>query len=350
VILFVGGIICISMLFISRVLKSIDARKVLRLKPGLQKLLNTLIVNETFSAKATPEPAFRYWMNELEQQIGNSRFSRQILINVILDLKKNITGNVAEVLKATYYAHSLHHDSLAKLKSVFWKNKAMGIRELAEMGYQDAILVITRFARSSNQTLREESVMALVRLESEPLSFLNTYKGEITPWMRINIHQFLQKMDVRKLPLFNRWFNHNNVSIVLFSISMARHFRQSAVIPDLVKLLTHADQRIISASIDAIGELDAYACGDEVAQLSVSHWNDEKLCLRIARCLGKIGDPEAHAAALLRMIDHPSHDVRFEAVHALKKLGVADFRILSYNTGDRRIQNIIAHLSEPLLQ
>lgn len=191
-----------------------------------------------------------------------------------------------------------------------------------------------------------------MRLDDEaPLSFLDQYTGTITPWMRINIHYHLSKSDARKLPHFSRWFSSSNLDVVLFSLSMARQFRQSSAIPFLTALLLHNDTRIAGLALETISALEAHELADDVTQRIDTFWTNEKLSTRMVRCLGRIGYTPEHKRAILRYLDHPDYTVRFNAVQAMYKLDdEARQLLLDFNTKMNGIlSGAIEHVSEPLL-
>jgi hypothetical protein len=349
---FMAGLGLILTLFYSRIKKSNERRRTLKLREQFQKILNAIVVNETFSEKPPPVSAFEYRMAELRFILGRSSFARQTLINQLLEIKKNLTGNSSLALVRTYHQLMLYEHSLANLNSLAWQKKALAIRELAEMGHRPSIDAVAKFLYARQQALREESFMALIRLEEKPLSFLNQYKRDLSTWMRINIYNYLSKMDPRTLPLFSQWFNHENASVVLFSISMARQFRQSASVPGLVALLYSPNPKVVGLVVSTLGELEAYQCRDEIARLALHAVPFEKLAVRIIRCLGKIGDMTEDVRLVGSFLSHPAYTVRFEAVAALKKLGAAGQEFLqTYEAGPgtKNIDAILRHFSEPLL-
>lgn len=351
-ILLVASFGAVLILFLSRIVKSRRAARTRRLREQFQKILNAIVVNETFSEKSTPVSAFEYRMAELRLIAGSSAAARQILITQILEVKKNLYGSSAEVLTSTYYALDLDRDSRRKLRSYQWKKKAQAIRELAEFHHQQSIPQITRFLTSANSTLRQESFMALVRLEAQPLTFLDHYDLEISEWMGINIYNYLSKIEVRKLPDFSRWFNHPNVSVRLFSISMARQFRQTAALPALVNQLYSDNPKIVGLAVATIGSLEAYQYRKEIVTLATHVWPFERLAERAVKCLGAIGDMDEDIGLLSKFLSHPAYSVRFEAACALRQLGdKGEVALRNFNEQhDNNIQGILQHLSEPLLK
>jgi len=346
-----GAMILIAGIFASRILKSRHKKLADSLRFQYQKILNKIVVNEMYSEGRTADAAFEFYMGELRLYSGTSSLARQLLLSQILENKKNLTGNSATVLVKTYYALSLQNESCKKLKAFKWQEKALAIREFAEMNHAQSIPLIEHYLYSGKQNLREECLMALVRLEEKPLSFLDHYKGEISKWMRINIYRFLQNTDTRRLPVFSRYFNHSNLSVRLFCISMARRFKQSSSLPGLLDLIYSDNAQVVGLAVSALGDLDAYQYRHEIARLANHVWRFEKLSRKVVACLGKIGDPETDVGLVGKFLGHPCYPVRFEAVSALKKLGshgekyLHDFNLNS----NQNIKPLLRHFSEPLL-
>lgn len=351
VVSFSASLVVVVILFTSRIVRSHYHWRERSLRFQYQKILNKIVVHETFSEKGAPNAAFEFYMAELRLVAGNSDFSRQLLLAQIMELMKSVTGKSAAALSKTYYAMQLYRESFRKLRSWRWQKKALAIRELAQMRHFASAPRVAKFLYSKNKLLRQESFMAMVVLEARPLSFLRHYKGEISLWMRVNIYRYLQHVDHHRLPVFSEYFNHPNVSVRLFSMSMARRFKQTASLPGLVDMLYSDNARLVGLAISAVEEMEAFAYRGHIAKLALHVWRFEKLCRRVIRCLAAIGDTETDVALVGKFLDHPCYTVRFEAVAALKKLGAHGERMLREHRAHDQValEGILRHLSEPLL-
>lgn len=349
-IFFSAAILFVIFILISRLIKNDSQQKEAILRNYFQRTLNAMVIMETTST--VPASSHHFKLDTLRTLAGQSSLARQVMVNQLVAVKKSISGSSSKILEQLYIELDLHTYSIKKLKRGSWQKKAQGIRELAELRYQPAIDTIRKFIVSGNRTLREESLLALVRLDDEaPLSFLDQYTGTITPWMRINIHYHLSKSDARKLPHFSRWFSSSNLDVVLFALSMARQFRQSSAIPFLTALLSHTDTRIAGLALETISALEAHELADDVTQRIDTFWANEKLSTRMVRCLGRIGYTLEHKRTILRYLDHPDYTVRFNAVQAMYKLDDESRQLLlDFNTKMNGIlSGAIEHVSEPLL-
>lgn len=346
----VMSVCLILALYLLRIIKPVRQTKRDRLRLQFQNVLNKIIINEGYSTEDRPNPVFEFYLAEL-RLVATSSFARQQLLDQILDVKKSVTGNSAAALVRTCHSMSLYEVSYRKLRSCRWQKKALAIRELAEMGHRPASERIARSLYSRHAILQQESLMGLVRLEEKPLSFLGGYKGQISPWMRLNIHRYLQRLELSRLPLFSDYFTHPNVSVILFSISMVRAFNQRPSLPALAELLYHCNPRVVGLAVTALGEMEAFQYREVIAKVALHAWRFEKLAKRGVRSLGRIGQGKEDIELLGRFLNHPSYAVRFEATGALKKLGAEGEAFLHKFNNDhgKTIDGILRHFAEPLL-
>jgi HEAT repeat protein len=345
---FFGSVLLmISSIHISRIVKSIKIVKVNQYNDQFRKVLNAIIINETYSVNGKKDPSFEFWLSELKGILGSSSFARQILIDDIIAIKKNIVGDTAKALSSVYFNLNLYKTSLKKLNSCRWEVNAKGIRELVELDYKPVIPKLLKLTHSKNRQLKEESLVALIRLENDrPLVYLHRYRGNFSLWMQINIHHHLQSFSPNTLPDFKEWFYHPDQNVRSFSIQMALQFRQISSIPDLANLLTDPDSKIQALAIKALTELQAHSHLNEMVLLSQTTWSDSRLTKQIIKALGMLGD-ESHIPILSKFLSHPSYFVRFEAVQAWIRIGGTGTEQVEH---DPKIKTIISHLSDPLLQ
>lgn len=345
------GLVVIIVLFIARVWKSARKTRSQTYQAKVRVILNDLVVSKSLSQAHNPESAIDYKIAELNN-FQQTSFCRQILLDQIIDMKRNLSGSSVKTLKMLYTRLEIYSGSLQKLNSLSPIRKARGIRELSAMEYKEAHHNVTRYLTARNRTLREEAIIASLELSpQDPLSFLTNYKYDITLWMRIQLHRYLQKMDPRTIPDFSLWFHHPNPTVVLFSISMVRAFRQTKSIPGLIKLLENDNERVLCLTIEAITALEAFECADTLRNIAQTHFKNKKISRRIANCVGGIGTAEKHATVLFQYTEHPNYEVRFTALKSLTRLGVSHDHILSKcETRQEEVGSILQHLSDPLLR
>lgn len=341
------SIALILFILLSRLYKSHFLKKQNRIQEKYREIIYSLSVEE----KDHVEASLNFSLIQIKK-IKRSAFHQQILIDELIHIRKNVVGTSAENVYNIYIKLNLHTNSLKKLKSMSWVTRARGIRELAEMHHQQAIPFIQPLLSANQQTIREESILALIRLSDEgEFNFINDYKREITPWMEINIHKHLATLDVRKLPCFSRWFQHPNSGVSSFSVKMARLFRQNETIPDLIPLLAHKEIQIANLAAEAISEMASHEYANQLAEILPGVWHADEISIHLLRTLSNIGNLTDHGKFIAPFMQHPNYDVRLEAVSTLEKIGGAKTYLHNLEpTTQISLEKIMAHVTNPLLQ
>lgn len=341
---FVGALIIVIILFASRVFKSYRETRSHAFEKKLQGVLNSIVVNSITNENAIPASAQQFHLSQIELLLMGSGFRRQLLINQLIRLKKNLTGASAELLKEIYDGLKLRDTSLKGLASFRWFNKARAMRELSEMGVRESAPLIKRYLHSRNTALREEAFMSLANLTVDlPLEFLDDYQFAITPWMQLNIYSVLQRTDARKLPQFSRWFWHSNPSVRVFSIRMASQFKQYQAANAFKELLTDPDQQIQRVALKAMADLEMDQFTEDVLRLKSKAWIDLTLAKIFVQYLGKVSLTPEVANVLRQFMNHEDYAVSFEATSSLIKNST------QLTMEDEKSSRMIRHLSEPLL-
>jgi uncharacterized protein YhhL (DUF1145 family) len=340
------SIALVFFILISRLVKSYHLKKEEKYKHLFREIIYGLSVQE----KSYLDDKSDDNLLELKKNI-KSVFGQQVLIDELIHIRKNVVGTSADNIYAIYTNLGLHQNSLKKLKSISWVTKARGIRELAEMDYYKAVPEIQQFLTVPQQTIREESILALIRLsKNDSFNFINDYKGEITPWIEINIHKHLLTLDSRKLPNFSLWFQHPNRSVRCFSLKMARLFRQTESLPQLITLLTEADEGVALLAAEAICDMAGEEYAAPLAETLRNTWDYDQISIRLINTLGSIADPQIHSKFITPFLSHPDYEVRLATVRALEQLDGAEQHVhtLEKNT-QVAIQHMIAHVNNTLL-
>lgn len=339
-----SAVLAICTIFVSRVMKSSREKKAATLRSQFRKVLNVVIVNHTMSKDLTPSATLSYRIEEIKSMIEHWRPGRQILIDELIQTKKNISGNAVTILKDVYYNLGLIADSRSKLSNVFWYEQAKGVRELSELEDYPSLPAVKKFLGDRNEILRHEAILATMKLDKEaPLRFLDSFEGHIAPWMMINIYQYLSTLPQEKVPQFKQWLSSNNESVTLFSLRMIRQLRQIGAVADVAGLTRHHNPEIAALAILTIGDFEAFELADSLLSSDEVFWINDAACEALMKTIGKIGAGEHAIRVARKFTEHPSYDVRFHAHIALKNLG---FR-------DRHVgldKKILDHINEPLLQ
>ncbi len=187
--------------------------------------------------------------------IASDNFTRQILIDQMIDLSINLKGEIKEIIKELYLQLGLKKDSLQKAYSKKWHRNIKGFRELAFMNIRDANDRIFKSLNSNNAILRMEAQIALIRLSDDnPYHFLDYMEQPFALWEQITLHELVTQHNLNT-PAFDQWFQSENLSVVIFALHMASWFKQKDSEELIIQLLYHPDEDVRYHAIQVSGEL-----------------------------------------------------------------------------------------------
>ena len=277
------------------------------------------------------------------------RFNRSVLLEELIHLHENFTGETALRLELLYRKLNFQHDSLRKLRSRRWYVVAKGLRELALMNIHESKAPLLKFISSKNDVLRMEARIALVKLsETDPLAFLSKETEIMSAWDMANIHAMLSKIPEEKVPDFSIWLNSPNRSVVLFSISMIGAFKQNDAIPVLLRLLDEKNEPVKLASIKALREMNAHQAEEKL--ITMFPLESPAVQGEILKSLETLAS-EKSISLLEIILRQPVPDMSHAiyCVKALLGLGDPGKRALAniQVNNSNRLQLIIHHASDP---
>lgn len=251
-----------------------------------------------------------YLFDDENNQIPTSLFlikkrvRRQILIDEIVRLKTDLSGEVLGLLNNLYRSLNLTRDSLLKLKKNRWDLKAKGFKELSIMEINEAIPVIEKYTTSRNSTLKAEAFLALVKLKKDdPLYFLNAKGIVLTRWDQLNLHVSIHNSGI-EIPEFGRWLDSANESVLIFALKMTAIYKQFDAAPKIACLLNHSNAEVRKYAIQAIGEIELSDYSEALSQIYEKETYFNKL--EIIRSIGLIGNQ--HEISILYNIVYNESD------------------------------------------
>ena len=169
---------------------------------------------------------FGYASPEEFRSIASDTYRRQVLIDQMIDVSINLKGEESKKLHSLYKLLSLDRDSISKAYNHRWHKKIKGFRELAFMNIKDANVVIYKALNSSNEILRMEAQIALVRLSDDNhFEFLSHLTIPFSLWEQITLHELIIQHNI-PVPSFKKWLTSPNPSVVKFALRMIREFKQ----------------------------------------------------------------------------------------------------------------------------
>lgn len=251
--------------------------------------------------------------------IASDNYRRQVLIDQMIDVSINLKGGEGTKLLTLYKYLGLDRDSIARARDIRWHIKIKGFRELAFMNIKDANDSIYAALNSSNEILRMEAQIALVRLTDEnPFEFLSYLNTPFSLWEQITLHELIIQHNI-KVPSFQKWLTSSNPTVVMFALRMIREFKQKESEEKVRETLMHPDQSVRRLAVQVAGDLNMHSTLEAMKHMYKNQ--DYSVCLEIIRSMGKM--PDASMIGFLKLVLDKEDDVQLqiEATKAIENNG-----------------------------
>lgn len=189
------------------------------------------------------------------RELIKDSFDRRVLTEVLLDLRKDLSGQSQTVLIELYKDLGLHNEAFEKLASRRWQIISSGILELTTMEVMESYGLIIKFINHRQGTIRKQAEIAVVNLKEEGIGFfLDNTKYKISEWQQLKLLDVLRHKTNFEPPLFSLWLTSTNSHVVLFSLRLIKYYRQSDAEKSIITLLKHKKRDIQAEAIDCIKE------------------------------------------------------------------------------------------------
>lgn len=281
--------------------------------------------------------------------LASDSYRRQVLIDQMIDVSINLRGDEAKKLIGLYKHLELDRDSVKRATDYRWHKKIKGFRELAFMNIKDANKAMYEALNSSNEILRMEAQIALVRLsEDNPFEFLSHLERPFSLWEQITLHELIVQHNIT-VPGFKKWLTSSNPTVVMFCLRMIREFKQIDSEADVKAMLSHPDPGIRLLAVQVAGDLQMRTTLPTMKRMYKNQ--DYNICLEIVKSMGKM--PDLSMMKFLQMVLDKEDDVQLqieatkaienngeEGVKALVKLMKSEYKnynIIIRHVLDRRI-------------
>lgn len=184
-------------------------------------------------------------------------FDRKVLTEILMDLRKDVSGSTRTELFHIYQDLGLHEDAYKKLKSWRWEDIAKGIFELTQMHVEEAYMPITRFINDRRPTVRKQAEIAVVTLKREGITFfLDHTKYKISEWQQLKLLDVVRNKEDYLAPPFRLWLTSKNNYVVLFALRLIKHYNQNDASCSLITLVHHKSDHIKREAIHCIKEFN----------------------------------------------------------------------------------------------
>ncbi len=209
-----------------------------------------------FEADAPKDEKSNYVDLKIEiRELIKDRLHRKVLTEILLDLRKDVSGETQKRLFRLYQDLGLHKDAFKKLKSWRWQIISKGIYELAQMQVAESYGFIQRFINDKRGTIRKQAEIAIITLNSEGLNyFLDTTEYRISEWQQLKLLDVIRNQDDFQPPRFKAWLISSNKHVVLFALRLIKYYNQNDAFASITELVKHRNDQIKKEAISCIKE------------------------------------------------------------------------------------------------
>ena len=268
-----------------------------------KKELSPMISEFIFYSKDAPKEEKHIYIKHkiLIRELLKNDFDRRVLISILLDLRKDVSGETQKQLIHLYKNLGLHEDAYKKLKSWRWEIVAKGIMELTQMQVIESYQLIVGFINNKRSVIRKQAEIATVTLKNEGISyFMDTTKYRISEWQQLVLLEVVRNNKDFEPPRFKAWLTSKNKHVVLLALRLIKHFNQNDARASLIELLKHRNNQIKEEAINCLREFHVVEALDTLKLVFWRCSTDIKiLILGAIADLGDTGDIE-----FLKQIEH----------------------------------------------
>ena len=224
-----------------------------------------------YEEDASKEDKGNYISQKIEiRELIKNEFDRIVLTEVLLDLRKDVSGETQKRLFNLFVDLDLHKASFLKLKSWRWEVVSKGIYELTQMQMIESYSFITRFINDKRGTIRKQAEIATVTLKNEGIIyFLDTTRYKISEWQQLKLLDVLRNRADFIPPNFKAWLTSKNKHVVLFALRLIKYYNQNDSGKALIELIKHKDDQIKEEAIQCLKEFNVT---DSVTTLKLIFW------------------------------------------------------------------------------
>ena len=286
------AIIYFVSVFIFRNKISSQAAKTQKLKAKLAPMVSEFLFYDDTTDKT--EKA-NYIALKIEiRELLKDNVQRAVLTEILLDLRKDVSGSTKKRLFSLYKDLGLDKDAFKKLTHWRWEVKSKGILELTQMQVESAYGFIVKYINDRRGTIRKQAEIAAVSLQPDGIAhFLDTTTYKISEWQQLKLLDVLRNKEQFEPPRFKAWLTSNNKHVVLFALRLIKHYNQNDANTSLIELIKHKDQQICQQAIECVEEFNVTeALPTLKAMLRKSSLDTKILILGAIAALGSKDDLE----------------------------------------------------------
>jgi len=323
------------------------------ISPKIEDMITEQVLLNPNLGYDIPLESIEFDINALSDKIYRKAFVRQMLIDTLIQYRKNFRGEVGELLRKLYIDMGLDKDSFAKMKTLRWERKIKAVVELTQMDIPISDVTILPLTNSSNPALRAAARNAYIQLsKNEPFKFFDIATEPLLPWDQLEMFKIITTTKDIAIPNFSRWVSYStNKSIVSFCLELIAHYDQQSAIPAVMELLSNKDHYFRADAIKCLGKLSAEVAEDKLVKI----YNNQPLnCqIEILKALGRIASGKHLEFLKSEFLYSSNFDIRMNAARSIIKHNTQNSRLMLEELMEmthEENQLIIKHCLNPLIK
>ncbi|MGD1889931.1 MAG: HEAT repeat domain-containing protein [Cyclobacteriaceae bacterium] len=316
--LMAGCLVLIAILYIRRLVSATRKKKRHDLQFRYQYFLYDALVES--EAGKTPEAFQEFVVNLFREEEEKHGLNKELLINIILDLKKSLSGQSRAQLLEIAATLKLPDYALRKLDRLSFNTQIQALREISGLQVTDSAVQekVKQIQYAKHAALSQEASLTLIKLgESPDLSFLDVLTTPLSQWQQIHLHHCLRNFERHQLPDFSQWLTSTNESVVLFSLRMITEFEQCNNSELIIHQLSHKSANVVTEAIYTVSQLKIASAVPTL--VSLLHQPNPRIQISSIRAIGRLGTTQQVPDLESLRIDS-SYWVRQITVEAIARL------------------------------
>lgn len=337
------SIVFINILVAAALLISLFVSKLLAKAREKRNERILLFFEELLSVYLEDEQARESTLHRLQQQLTSTE-RKELLAKVLVNYKRNFSGDYGRMIKQLYVSLSLQDHSSKKLESRKWNVRAAGISELTQMEITGAANRFIKFLDARESDVRMLAISGLIELTRyDALKHIEEKNYHLSDWEQtIMLERFLS-LPKEDIPGIERLLRSENDSIVSFSLHLVKHLNQYQAGPEVIKLLKHPNAEIRKLAVEVAGALLLVDCLPQLISMYPAEAVDTKLT--IIGTIGEIGSG-SELGFLMQQLNTDDHEIILSAVRAMIRIDPSCGETLEKQKSEKELQSIVAHATD----
>ncbi|MFY0255039.1 HEAT repeat domain-containing protein [Chitinophaga sp. 30R24] len=282
----------------------------------------------------------------------HKRWVREALTERIIHFRRNVRGNMGQLLRSLYLQLELDRDTMKKMKSGHWEKKVQALNEFINMDMSIADVTILPLTNSRNRELRAAARHAYIKLsKNEPFKFFDVVTEPLLMWDQVELFRIITTTEDIAIPNFARWVTYSsNKSVVSFCLKLIVHYNQLPAVPAVIKLLDTKDHYLRADAINCLGKLRVPDMEDKL----IAIYSSQPLhCqIEILKAIGRISSGRYIDFLKQEFLHSTDFDLRKSAARSLVKNEWFANQVLQelLDTSSPENLRILKHCMNPLIK